>query len=101
MKRPALESLVPTGKAIMWLLTAGSMCVMAGVGATLTLGEYRVLPEQVRTLAASDTAQERALMSLRDSVATTTRELRRIRCLTVLSVTGQTVNPLEIDRICP
>lgn len=98
---PDLNQLVPTGKGIVWLAGAAISMFLAGVGFTMQFGEYKELPGDVAVLETTVSTNSKDIQELRQTVESTTRELRRIRCLTRLAATGQTVNPLDIDEVCP
>lgn len=96
-----IQQLVPTGKALGWLAGAGISMFLAGMGFVMQFGEYRTLPQDVNALEQAVGINSKDIQALSDSVSFTARELRRIRCLSRLAATGQTVNPLSIDEVCP
>lgn len=97
----AAQAVLPSAKAVGWIVTAGSAMFMAGVGATLRTSEYASLPFDVGVLESQVTTHANALEDLQDDVSNNAYDLTRIRCLTRLSATGQIVDPLEIDDVCP
>lgn len=101
MKIPSLQELVPTGKGVAWLLGAAISMFLAGMGFTTQVSQYRTLPEAVDSLEVTVAKNVQEIQQLQASVDQTARELRRIRCLSRLAATGQTVNPLSIDEVCP
>ena len=96
-----VQMVVPSGKAVVWIVSAGAAMFMAGVGFTLGTSEYADLPLEVDSLFVVQTQHTRTLQALQGDVEQTSSDLERIRCLASLSATGQTVDPLQIDNICP
>jgi hypothetical protein len=95
------SSIVPTGKALLWLASAGAALFMAGVGVTLSIGEYRRLPIRVDALADSVFQHSLELQRLeRISQATDSRS-QRILCLVELAASSTPLSPLEVNRRCP
>ncbi|KKN23258.1 hypothetical protein LCGC14_0906720 [marine sediment metagenome] len=89
-----LGTVVPAGKHLVWLVGFGVSMFLAGIGFFTQVGELPQLPERMGAVETIQARQEFALDSLRNGQ-------RRIVCLVRLSATGQTVDPLEIDRVCP
>lgn len=103
-----LQAAVPQGKAMGWLLGAAAICYMAGVGSVAVFGEYRELPatveefqDTVRAVGRVAAENRDAIEEITDSLSLIRRDVTRIRCLSRLTATGQTVQVFEIDTICP
>ena len=95
------KAVVPAGKALLWVGTAVTGAFMAGVGATLNFGETADSLKAVPVMQAEIADARTRVSRLERQVNGNAQELTRIRCLARLSATGQTVDPLEIDDICP
>tara|TARA_R110000851_G_scaffold235033_1_gene387566 strand:+ start:471 stop:788 length:318 start_codon:yes stop_codon:yes gene_type:complete len=97
----AFQAIVPSAKGIAWIITAGAAMFMAGVGATLRTSDYAQLPMEMDDVQVQVSANRTTLEIVQREVEDTQKGLVRIRCLTRLSATGQVVDPLEIDLVCP
>lgn len=96
-----LQTVVPSAKGIAWIVAASVTTFMAGVGATLRTSDYAELPQEMDEVQHQVTTNSSTLEDLQRDVEDTKEGLDRIRCLASLSATGQVVDPLEIDRVCP
>lgn len=96
-----LASIVPTGKQMAWIVGFAATSFMAGVGATLQMTDYADLPQEVDSLFVLTENNAESVQRVERGLIATQQELSRIRCLSRLSATGQTIDPLEIDDVCP
>lgn len=103
-----IVGLVPSGKAMGWLLGSFVAVFAAGWGVALGTGDYADLPEEVGTIrvdqselrqSVADNARD--IRALRTATLEASEDRERILCLVELAASNEQLPPLEVNRRCP
>ncbi len=96
-----LSGLVPTTKIVGVLTSVIATSFLAGVGFILTVGDTAEVLAMVPEVVAAQEAMEGRMDSFQLRLDSADRDRTQILCLVRITVEGEDLSPLEVNRRCP
>lgn len=97
----ALLSVVPTGKALAWIVVTAASMFMAGIGWMSRASEYAELPDDFMELRLDVDANTTSISSLRVRLDSLNAGQAQMICLITLTATNPRMTPFEVRQRCP